>query len=168
MRERLQRGGFALKGRQFSRSGPLIMAQSRQRPLSPHLTIWRWGPHMLISILHRATGDGMAILGGLGLSWWLYAAAAGPADYATFQYYVWHADEADLWGMIANMLCRVILIGLSWAFFQHLFSGLRHLVMDMGAGYELKTNRTWSLVVIAAAAIATIALWAFIFTRGTH
>ncbi|MBT2187427.1 succinate dehydrogenase, cytochrome b556 subunit [Sphingobium nicotianae] len=144
------------------------MAQSRPRPLSPHLTIWRWGPHMLISILHRVTGDGLAIVGGLGLTWWLFAAASGPADYATFQYYVWRADEADLAGLIANYVSRIVLIGLSWAFFQHLFSGLRHLVMDMGAGYELKTNRTWSLVVMAAAVIATIALWAYIFTRGAH
>ena len=123
---------------------------------------------MLISILHRVTGDGLAIVGGLGLSWWLFAAASGPAEYATFQYYVWHADEADLVGMIANLLGRIVLIGLSWAFFQHLFSGLRHLVMDMGAGYELKTNRTWSRIIIVAAALATIALWAYIFSRGMH
>lgn len=138
------------------------MAQSRQRPLSPHLGIYRWGPHMLISILHRATGDGLAILGGLGLTWWLLAAASGPAAYANFQYYVWEAGPGDLFGHIINYLCRVILVGLSWAFFQHFFSGLRHLVMDMGAGYELQANRKWSMVIIAASLAATIGFWAWI------
>jgi succinate dehydrogenase / fumarate reductase cytochrome b subunit len=144
------------------------MAQSRQRPLSPHLTIWRWGPHMLISILHRATGDGLAIVGGLGLTWWLYAAASGPAAYADFQYYVWEADGADLTGLIANLFGRIVLIGLSWAFFQHLFSGLRHLVMDMGAGYELQTNRFWSRLIIVAAILATIAFWTWILAGRAH
>ena len=123
---------------------------------------------MLISILHRVTGDGLAIVGGLCFTWWLYAAASGPVSYANFLYYVWQADEADALGLAANLLGRVVLIGLSWAFFQHLFSGLRHLVMDMGAGYELQTNRLWSRVVIAAAAIATIALWAYIFVGRAH
>ncbi|MGF7168453.1 succinate dehydrogenase / fumarate reductase cytochrome b subunit [Sphingobium xanthum] len=122
---------------------------------------------MLISILHRATGDGLAILGGLGLTWWLYAAASGPVSYANFQYYVWEADAADITGLIANVICRIVLIGLSWAFFQHFFSGLRHLVMDMGAGYELQTNKRWSFVVIVAAVIATIAFWAWLLV-GKH
>ncbi|MCW2337303.1 succinate dehydrogenase / fumarate reductase cytochrome b subunit [Sphingobium sp. B2D3A] len=139
------------------------MAQSGRRPLSPHLTIWKWGPHMLLSILHRVTGDGMAILGGLGLTWWLYAAASGPAAYANFQYYVWQADAGDLAGLIANVIARIVLIGLTWAFFQHMLSGLRHLVMDMGAGFELTANKRWSKVILAASALATVAFWAWIF-----
>ena len=59
------------------------MAQAQKgrksRPLSPHLGIWRWGPHMAISILHRITGDGLAIVGAMALVWWLVAAASGPA-----------------------------------------------------------------------------------------
>ena len=50
------------------------------RPLSPHLTIWRWGPHMLVSILHRVTGAGLAVLGLGLLTWWLVAAASGGAS----------------------------------------------------------------------------------------
>jgi succinate dehydrogenase / fumarate reductase cytochrome b subunit len=117
---------------------------------------------MIISILHRATGDGLAILGGLGLVWWLSAAASGPAAYANFLYYVWEAGAGDVWGFVANILCRIILIGLSWAFFQHLFSGLRHLVMDMGAGYELQANKRWTIIIIIAAALTTIAFWGWI------
>jgi succinate dehydrogenase / fumarate reductase cytochrome b subunit len=139
------------------------MAQSGRRPLSPHLTIWRWGPHMLISILHRATGTGMAILGGLGLTWWLFAAASGPASFADFQYYVWSADAGDTLGLVANVLSRIVLIGLTWAFFQHLLSGIRHLVMDMGAGYELTANKRWSVIILATSVLATIAFWAWIF-----
>jgi succinate dehydrogenase / fumarate reductase cytochrome b subunit len=122
---------------------------------------------MLMSILHRATGDGLAVLGGLGLTWWLHAIASGPAAYANLQYYVWEADAGDMAGLAANVLCRIVLIGLSWAFFQHLFSGLRHLVMDMGAGYELQANRRWSLVIFALAILATIAFWAWLLAGRT-
>ena len=57
------------------------------------------------------------------------------------------------------------LIGLTWAFFQHLFSGLRHLVLDTGAGYELKTNKLWSIVVIAGGVFATAASWLYIMAE---
>jgi succinate dehydrogenase / fumarate reductase cytochrome b subunit len=123
---------------------------------------------MLISILHRATGDGLAIVGGLGLTWWLYAAANGAASYANFIYYVWEAGAGDLVGLIANVIARIVLIGLSWAFFQHLFSGLRHLVMDMGAGYELQANGRWSKIIIAASLIATALLWAYLLLGSAH
>jgi succinate dehydrogenase / fumarate reductase, cytochrome b subunit len=138
------------------------MAQSSQRPLSPHLTIWKWGPHMLVSILHRATGDGMAILGGLLLLWWLYATSAGSESYGIFQYYVWHAAPGDIWGFVANILGKVLLIGLTWAFIQHAFSGLRHFVMDVGAGYELNTNKRWSVAITMLSMVLTAAIWAWL------
>lgn len=110
---------------------------AKNRPLSPHLSIWRWGPHMAISILHRITGSGLATIGMMGVVWWLVAAASGPEAYATF------LSVASSW------FGYVIMIGLTWAFFQHLLSGLRHFVLDIGAGYELQTNRTWSLMIPA-------------------
>ncbi|WP_336963504.1 succinate dehydrogenase, cytochrome b556 subunit [Sphingobium aquiterrae] len=130
------------------------MARSTSRPLSPHLTIWKWGPHMLISILHRVTGDGMAIVGALGLVWWLMAAATGPAAYAYFM------SWATCW------VGYVVMIGLTWAFFEHLLSGLRHFVLDIGAGYELKVNRSWSILLPIVALFITGAIWACIFARG--
>lgn len=130
------------------------MAKSGVRPLSPHLTIWRWGPAMAVSILHRVAGDGMAIVGGIGLVWWLFAAASGPDAYATFMF------------VASSWVGYVVLIGLTWAFFEHLFSGLRHLVLDTGAGYELKTNRMWATLIPFAAVFVTAAIWAFIFLRG--
>ena len=97
------------------------MNEVTARPLSPHLTIWKWGPHMLVSILHRITGTGLAVLGGGMFLWWLTAAAGGDESYTTFM--AWASE----WMLI-------IWIGLTWALFQHLFSGLRHFVMDIGAG----------------------------------
>lgn len=121
------------------------------RPLSPHLTIWKWGPHMLVSILHRVTGDGMALLGLPVLLWWLGALAAGPEAYATFQ------GHANAWYGV------VVLVGLSWAFFNHLCSGVRHFVLDMGAGFELDTNKRWSILSILIAVVLTVGFWALVW-----
>lgn len=123
------------------------------RPLSPHLQIWKWGPHMLVSILHRISGDGMAVVGLFVLLWWLGALVSGPGYYATFSDY------------ITSPLGYVVLVGLTWAFFTHLCSGLRHFVLDIGAGYELDTNRTWSIASPVIAVALTAALWAYILLR---
>lgn len=105
---------------------------------------------MLVSILHRVTGDGLAVVGALGLVWWLFAAASGPASYASFM------------AAATSPIGYLVMIGLTWAFFQHLFSGLRHLVLDMGAGYELKANRFWSIMTIVASVTVTVLLWAWL------
>lgn len=122
-----------------------------QRPLSPHLSIWKWGPHMLTSILHRVSGDGMATVGLAVFLWWLGALAGGPEAYTGF---------AEVMGSPIGLL---VLVGLSWAFFNHMASGLRHFVLDIGAGYELDTNKTWSVVVVVAGLVLTALFWAFIF-----
>ena len=126
------------------------MLAPSSRPLSPHLTIWRWGPHMLVSILHRITGAGLAIVGGLALLWWLWAAADGRESYEYFTSWATH------WTGV------VVGIGLTWAFFQHAASGLRHLVMDVGAGFELTTNKRWATIVAVVPALLTALLWAYI------
>ena len=121
-----------------------------QRPLSPHLSIWKWGPHMLVSILHRVSGDGMALVGLPVLVWWLGALASGPEAYATFT------------TLATSPVGYVVLVGLSWAFFNHVSSGLRHFVLDIGAGYELDRNRAWSIATVASGVILTAAFWAAI------
>lgn len=141
------------------------MTRVTNRPLSPHLTIWKWGPAMLVSILHRATGAALAIGGGIVLVWWLMALAGGPEAYANFLYYMVQAAPGDTWGNAANILALLVLIGLTWAFFQHMFSGLRHFVMDLGAGYELKTNKSVAIFIPFASVIVTAAMWMFIFMR---
>src|SRR3546814_19842778 len=100
--------------------------------------------------------------------WCLGALSAGPDAYAAFLACVWHdpGPEISTLHQVTNILGKVVLIGLSWAFFQHLFSGLRHLVLDTGAGYELKTNKLWSILVFVGALIATAAVRLSIFEIG--
>lgn len=141
------------------------MARNSNRPLSPHLQIWRWGPAMAVSILHRASGSILSFGGSVMLVAWLAAIAAGPDTYAKFIDCM-TADEGNtlhVGGL--NIIPFIVLFGISWAFFQHLGSGLRHLVLDTGAGYELKTNRLWSIAVMLGGVLATIALWALILAR---
>ena len=126
------------------------MHRNPSRPMSPHLTIWRWGPHMLVSILHRVTGSGLATVGALALVWWLAAAATGEEAYETFT------------GWATSWIGIVIGVGLSWAFFQHTLSGIRHLIMDIGAGYELSTNKFWANMTMVGSLVLTILLWAYI------
>lgn len=134
------------------------------RPLSPHLQVYKWGPHMAVSIFHRVSGDGLAIVGALMFLGWLGAIAAGPEAYAAFVAIVWKdpSPEITLFHQVTNILGKMVLVGLTWAFFQHLFSGLRHFVLDTGAGYELKANKLWSTVVIVGAILATAATWLYI------
>ena len=124
-----------------------------ERPLSPHLQIWKWAPQMFISILHRVTGDGLAIVGLAVLLWWLGALASGVEAYQTFV------------GVMTTPIGWVVLVGLSWAFFSHLMSGLRHFVLDIGAGYELKVNRAWSIAAPVLGVLFTVAFWAIILTK---
>ena len=126
------------------------MADANSRPLSPHLTIWRWGPHMLVSILHRVTGTGLSIVGLALLTWWLAALAGGTDAYATFS------------KAAAHPVGIIVLIGLTWAFFQHLLSGIRHLVMDTGAAFELDTNKTFAIATLVGSIVLTAALWVYI------
>jgi succinate dehydrogenase / fumarate reductase cytochrome b subunit len=136
------------------------MARNPGRPLSPHLTIWRWGPHMAVSIAHRATGVGNAILGGILFVWWLLALASGQEGYARFV----DLMTSNATGRL-NLLPAIVLIGLTWSFLQHLCSGVRHLLLDTGAGYELKRNEQGSIATFVISILLTLTIWAYIFTR---
>lgn len=125
-----------------------------QRPLSPHLTIWRWRVHMVVSILHRVTGHALAFGAVLIFAWWLAALASGPA------YYRFVID------LIRSPLGMAIGIGLTWAMFQHMGSGIRHFIMDAGEGYDLATSRRMAQATIGFSALATAGLWAFILLGG--
>ena len=142
------------------------MGQESGRPLSPHLQIYRWSPQMAISIFHRATGFVLATAGMLTLLWWLSAIGGGAESYATFQKYVVSAG-GDATGLqtTANWFFRLLALGVTYSFFQHLFSGLRHLVLDMGAGYELTANRNWALAAFIAAIFATALVALFVASR---
>ena len=124
------------------------MASSNPRPLSPHLGIWRWGPHMLVSILHRVTGVGLTVVGLAVLTWWLAAVAEGDERFEVFS------------GFARAPFGIIILVGLTWAFYQHLLSGIRHLVMDSGAGFELTTNKRFAILTIVGSIALTALTWA--------
>jgi len=117
-----------------------------QRPLSPHLQIYRWQFTMTLSILHRITGVGLGI-GSLLLVYWLTAAASGPAAFASAQ------------AFIGSWFGILILFGFSVALFYHLANGIRHLFWDAGRGFELKTAYASALAVLAATAVLTVLAW---------
>lgn len=126
------------------------MHRNPSRPMAPHVTIWKWGPHMLVSILHRITGAGLATLGVGLFTWWLYAAASGAEAYAVFTSWATWQWSLILW------------VGLTWALILHLLSGLRHFVMDIGAGYELSANKFWAWMTILFSLLLTLLAWAYI------
>jgi len=119
---------------------------SHDRPLSPHLQIYRWQITSVLSILHRLTGVALAI-GTLVLVYWLIAAAMGVEEFATAQV------------LVGSFLGRLLLFGWSLALFYHLANGIRHLVWDMGAGFELATatRSGWAVLVVTLA--LTLAAW---------
>jgi succinate dehydrogenase / fumarate reductase cytochrome b subunit len=126
------------------------MAESRSRPLSPHLTVWRWGPGMAVSILHRITGAGLSIVGLAVLVWWLTAIAGGTDAYASFT------------KAASSPIGLVVLVGLTWAFFQHLLSGIRHLVMDTGSAFELGINKSFAILTIVGSVLLTALVWFYL------
>lgn len=123
------------------------MADKSARPLSPHLSIWRWGPAMAVSILHRVTGGALTVVGLAVLTWWLLAIAGGSGSYDTFA------------GLASQWIGIVVLAGLTWAFFQHTLSGLRHLVMDTGENFEIRGNKTSAIVTVAVSLFLTAVFW---------
>ncbi|HWU02040.1 MAG TPA: succinate dehydrogenase, cytochrome b556 subunit [Novosphingobium sp.] len=125
----------------------------KARPLSPHLQIWRWGPAMFTSIMHRVSGNGLAVVGLGLLLCWLGTLVSGADAYAKFQ-----AQASSWYGM-------VVLVGVSWAFFNHLCSGVRHFILDIGAGFEVKSNNTFSILTNVLGVVFTIAFWAIILLR---
>ncbi len=109
---------------------------------------------MLVSILHRLTGAALTVAGLAILTWWLAALAGGKEAYADFVKVAGH--PAGL----------IVLALLTWAFWQHFFSGLRHLLLDTGAGYELKVNRFWSVMTLAGSLFATALTWFYLLGVG--
>ncbi|HTO82876.1 MAG TPA: succinate dehydrogenase, cytochrome b556 subunit [Methylomirabilota bacterium] len=119
---------------------------SPERPLSPHLQVYRWQLTSVLSILHRASGVALSV-GTLLLVYWLIAAAAGPESFATAQ------------GFIGSILGRILLLGWSWALFYHLCNGIRHLFWDAGHGFELKTVYASGWTVVGASVVLTLIAW---------
>ncbi|MDP1597788.1 succinate dehydrogenase, cytochrome b556 subunit [Phenylobacterium sp.] len=118
----------------------------RERPLSPHTTIWRWHLTMATSILHRASGCAL-YGGGLILAIWAMTLAAGPEAYGTFK------------AVMGSFPGKIVMFGLTLATFYHLAKGIQHLIWDAGHGYNLKTATMGAIATIAFAIAATLAVW---------
>ena len=117
-----------------------------ERPLSPHLSIYRWPITMTLSILHRITGVAMSA-GLIAFAYWLIAVAAGGADY----------DQTVR--LMSSLLGRLCLIGWSFAFFLHLANGVRHLFWDVGRGFEIKQADASAWFVLIFAVAMTAIFW---------
>ena len=124
----------------------------RERPLSPHLQVYRWQVQMVTSILHRATGMALAV-GLLAMVWGLLALAAGPERWTAF---------ADCAGSLPG---RIVLFGFSWALAYHLLNGIRHLVQDAGAGFAVPDFVRSSWISIVGSAVLVLLAWAFVLTQ---
>ena len=117
------------------------------RPLSPHLQVYRPQWTSVLSISHRATGVALAF-GTLLLVYWLVAAASGPEAFALAQ------------RLIGSIVGQLLLLGWTFALFYHFCNGIRHLFWDAGYGFELRNAYRSGLAVLAGSAVLTLLFWA--------
>lgn len=120
--------------------------ETRDRPLSPHIQVYRPQLTSVLSIVHRITGVALAA-GMLLLVYWLIAAASGPDSHAQAQ------------GFVGSWFGYLLLFGWSIALFYHLCNGVRHLFWDAGYGYELPTAYASGWAVLIATAVLTVVAW---------
>jgi succinate dehydrogenase / fumarate reductase, cytochrome b subunit len=126
---------------------------ARSRPLSPHLDIYRWQMGNTLSILHRATGVALAF-GLIALAFWLISLAGGEESYQT------------AYRVFASPLGMLFLAGWSFAFFYHLFNGIRHLFWDVGWGFERRQRIASGWFAVIGAFASTAALWVLLWHGG--
>ncbi len=117
-----------------------------ERPLSPHLTVYRWPITMTLSIIHRMTGVALSV-GLIALVVWLESIAVGAADYETVS------------GWMNTLIGKLLLLGWTGAFFYHLANGVRHLFWDVGMGFELRHANASAWFVVVATLLMTAAYW---------
>ena len=126
---------------------------SRERPLSPHLQVYRWQIQMVTSILHRATGMVLAA-GALVIAAGLLSLMLGPDAWACF------TGVADAW------YGKVFLFGWSWAFSYHICNGVRHVVQDFAIGYRISTFVRSSWLSVVGSLVITALIWACALNGG--
>jgi succinate dehydrogenase / fumarate reductase cytochrome b subunit len=128
--------------------------EKRERPLSPHLQIYRPQLTSVLSVTHRGTGIAL-VAGSLLLVYWLLSAASGAEAYASAQ------------ALLSSWIGRIVLLGFSFSLFFHLCNGIRHLFWDVGLGFELKTTYASGTAVVIASIAMTVASWGLAyFLRG--
>lgn len=118
-----------------------------QRPLSPHLGVYKFMYTMSLSIMHRMTGIA-ASFGFLAFAWWLMALASGPETYAAAM------------RCLSSPLAKLLLVGFTFSFVYHFCNGIRHLVWDTGRGMErAQARRSGAVVIVVALALTLLLLW---------
>ena len=122
-----------------------------KNPLSPHIQIYRWHISSLLSITHRISGV-INLLALILIFFWLVTLSLGASNYESFLL------------AINSFVGKFILIGFTWSMSFHLLSGIRHLIWDLGYGYEIKTANISGIIVIIFSLILTIIFW--LFARG--
>jgi succinate dehydrogenase / fumarate reductase cytochrome b subunit len=123
--------------------------RARQRPLSPHLQIYRPQINMVMSIVHRITGTAL-YFGALLIAWWLFAAATGP-EYFDF-----------VNGVMASWPGMIVLVGFSWALIHHALGGLRHFIWDTGSALDIGSVDLLSWATIVLSVALTAGLWLYV------
>jgi succinate dehydrogenase / fumarate reductase cytochrome b subunit len=118
-----------------------------ERPLSPHITIYRWQINMVMSIAHRLTGTAL-YAGTLLLAAWLVAVASGENSFALVN------------GVFAHPVGRLILFGYTWALLHHMLGGVRHFIWDSGRGFRIWQVNVLSWLTIIASVTLTLLIWA--------
>jgi len=124
------------------------------RPLSPHLSIYRPLINMVMSIVHRITGSAN-YLGTLLIAAWLVSAALGPEAYNMVN------------ALLGHPLGKLVLLGYSWSVIHHMLGGIRHLIWDTGRGFSIGAVNALCWLTILGSLALTAALWiAGIAVRG--
>jgi succinate dehydrogenase / fumarate reductase cytochrome b subunit len=118
----------------------------KDRPMSPHLQVWRWHVTMATSILHRASGMALYV-GGLVVAGWVIALASGPDGFSAYR------------AFLGSPIGVLVMFGLTVAFLYHLANGVRHLVWDSGKGFEPKTADMTGWAAIAFGVVAAVLIW---------
>jgi len=121
---------------------------AENRPLSPHLQVYRPQLTSVLSFMHRFTGSGLAV-GTLLLVYWLVAVASGPDAYETAQ------------NLIGSFIGRLFLFGWTVALFYHLCNGIRHLVWDTGRALDLEGVYLGGWLVLIGTGVLTLLSWIF-------
>ncbi len=123
------------------------------RPLSPFITVYRWQIQMVTSILHRITGVALA-LGTLVLVWALLALASGPSAYA------------QVMGFCASWIGVIMLLGWTWALSFHVLNGIRHLLQDIGLGFEIPQFVRNGWLATIGSFVLTVLVWTWVLMQG--
>lgn len=123
------------------------------RPLSPHLQIYKPIVTMVMSILHRVTGAAL-YFGTILMAFWLVSAAAGPESYEFAM------------NIFGSFLGQLILFGFTWALVHHMLGGLRHFIWDLGYGFELSAANWMARATIVGSVSLTVILWIIGFILG--